>query len=194
MAKVQGGELMVFLNGHSIAYATNHTLTVGSETADTSNKDEGAGGWASSEVKLLNWSMTTENLYTESGNGYMYGHLFQAMTNKEPVTILFGHKAQTADEVIDGGWTPASGMLLQNTYSGKAIISDLSLTAQNGEYATFTATFTGVGALTFTGDNSWEGSTIPPLAISSSGSNSGSTTTGTNDGTSGGNQSQNPNP
>lgn len=188
MAKVQGGDLMVFLNGHSIAYATNHTLTVGSETADTSNKDESSGGWASSEVKQLNWSMTTENLYTESGNGYMYGHLFNAMTNHTQVTIVFGHKHEAGADVVDGGWTPESGNLLTNTYSGKAIISDLSLTAQNGEYATFTATFTGVGALTFTGDNTWDAE-VPSLMPAT---DNDTTSGGTNDGAQSGSATTNP--
>ena len=47
MSKIQGSDLMLFVDDKSIAYATNHTLEISGETQDTSNKDEGAGGWSS---------------------------------------------------------------------------------------------------------------------------------------------------
>ena len=40
MSKIKGQELMLFLGGKSIAYATSHTLEISAETSDTSNKDE----------------------------------------------------------------------------------------------------------------------------------------------------------
>ena len=35
--KVKGGSLMLFVDGKSISYATNHTLEINAETANTSN-------------------------------------------------------------------------------------------------------------------------------------------------------------
>ena len=34
MSKVKGGDLMVFVDGVSVAYATSHTLSVTAETSD----------------------------------------------------------------------------------------------------------------------------------------------------------------
>ena len=43
-----------------------------------------------------------------------------------------------------GGWLPAT----TGTYSGNVIITALEANAPNGDNATFTASFEGVGALT----------------------------------------------
>jgi len=144
MSKIQGGNLMLFINGKSIAYATNHTLEISGETKDTSNKDEGAGAWASEEVGLLSWTASTENLYSEDGEGNLYADLFDAMIAKTPIPAVFSLKS-AADNVVnvtEGGWTPKAPK-----YQGNVVITSLSLNAPNGEYATFTANFSGVGAL-----------------------------------------------
>lgn len=144
MSKIQGGNLMLFISGDSIAYATNHTLEISGETKDTSNKDEGAGGWASEEVGLLSWSASTENLYSEDGQGNNYADLFDAMVAKTPIPAVFSLKSETnVDSVPTGGWSPSTPK-----YQGNVVITSLSLNAPNGEYATFTANFNGVGALT----------------------------------------------
>lgn len=136
---------MVFMGTKSIAYATNHTLTVGSETIDTSNKDEGANGWASADIGRINWTMTTENLYSENGSGNNFADLFNAMANRTELNLVWGTKSSSATSVPVGGWEADSNVI---NYSGMAVLTDLQLTAQNGQYATFSATFQGVGSLT----------------------------------------------
>lgn len=142
MSKIKGGDMMLFLNNKSIAYATNHTLEINAETADTSNKDEGGGDWASNEVRLLSWSATSENLYSLDGQGDNFADLFDIMVAKQPVDAVFAKKSQTVTDVPTGGWTAGTPK-----YKGQVIISNLSLNAPNGEYATYTVQFTGVGAL-----------------------------------------------
>ena len=62
------------------------------------------------------------------------------------VEAVFSLKNETADSVPTSGWTnPDTG-----TYSGKVIITALEANAPNGDNATFTASFEGVGALTKT--------------------------------------------
>ena len=46
MSKIKGGDMMLFVNGKSIAYATSHTLSISGDTQDTSNKDAGGGDWS----------------------------------------------------------------------------------------------------------------------------------------------------
>lgn len=137
--KIKGQELMLFVNGKSIAYATNHTLNLSAELADVSNKDEGSGDWKVQEVKQMSWEATTENLYSVDG----YDSLFTLMTAKTPITAVFAPKTETDINVPSGGtWTASSG------YTGQVIINSISVNAQVGDYATFTVNFTGVGALT----------------------------------------------
>lgn len=137
--KIKGQELMLFVNGKSIAYATNHTLNLSAELADVSNKDEGSGDWKVQEVKQMSWEATTENLYSVDG----YSSLFTLMTAKTPITAVFAPKTETDINVPSGGtWTASSG------YTGNVIINSISVNAQVGDYATFTVNFTGVGALT----------------------------------------------
>ena len=148
MAKVKGGDLMLFVGStsastKSIAYATNHTLEINAETADVSNKDEGGGDWATQEVKLLSWNASSENLYCTSGAGESFSDLYDLMIAKTPIFAVFSKKSGNATDVPSGGWSSSAPK-----YTGKVVITSLQLNAQNGEYATFTANFTGVGALT----------------------------------------------
>lgn len=147
MAKIQGGDLMLFIGGKSIAYATNHTLEISGDTTDTSNKDEGGGKWGSQEVSKINWTVSSENLFSTDGEGENFDDLFDALTNGTELTAVFGIKTGSATEVPSGGWTPDTSSM---RYTGKLIVNSLSLNAPNGEYATYTANFTGVGALTKT--------------------------------------------
>lgn len=149
MSKIKGGSMMLFLGGHSIAYATSHTLEISADMADTSNKDEGGGDWASQEVNLLNWTATSENLFSLDGEGDNFEDLFDIMIAKTPVTAVFCKKSQadSVTEVPTGGWTPSTAATSNPIYEGKVVINSLSLNAPNGEYATYTVNFTGVGAL-----------------------------------------------
>lgn len=144
MSKIKGGDMMLFFNAKSIAYATSHTLEISGETADTSNKDEGGGDWASQELNLLSWTASSENMYSTDGKGENFDNLFDLMVAKTPVDAVFAKKQETTSEPAENGWTPASA----NGYKGKCVITSLSLNAPNGEYATYTVNFTGVGPLT----------------------------------------------
>jgi hypothetical protein len=94
MAVINGGDLMLFVNGNSLAFATNHTLSVSTETSDTSHKDI-AGSWTSTAIKTFSWEVSTENLYADEGNGSTFDVLFDAMTNKTLVTIVFAQSTGT---------------------------------------------------------------------------------------------------
>ena len=134
---------MLFVDGKSIAYATSHTLSISGDTQDTSNKDEGGGNWASSEVSILNWTASSDNLYSTDGEGNNFADLFDIMIAKTPVQAVFCLKSQmNLTDVPTGGWTPSVPK-----YVGNVVITSLEVNAPNGEYATFTAQFTGVGAL-----------------------------------------------
>ena len=142
---IKGGVLMLFIDDKSVPLATSHTLTINANTTDSSNKDVGGGMWASSEVTQYTWEASTDNLYSTNGVSSLYAKMIAGT----PVDAVFGIKteASTADLPAGGSWTKPS----TNCFSGKVIITSLEVTAQNGENATFTATFTGYGELEWTG-------------------------------------------
>lgn len=160
---INGQDLMVFVKDgdnsyKSIAFATNHTLDVSMEQIDASTKDNGNGYWSNSEPGMMSWSMTTENLMADDGiNGLDYNALFEIMLKRETVEVYFSLqtnnqnfniKDQNTFEAPTSGWTYDK----DNNYHGKAYITSLSVTATNGEKATYNATFTGAGALIQSGD------------------------------------------
>lgn len=143
---INGSDLMLFIGGESIAFATNHKLSISAETVETSSKDTG-GKWVAKAVRKLSWNMSTENLYSLDGAGSTYDDLFTKMTAREELDAIFtlekDYKTK-ADEVPAGGWLPST----TGQYKGKVVITSLELNAPNGDNATFTASFEGVGALT----------------------------------------------
>lgn len=142
---VEGSHLMVFANGKSIAMATSHTLTVSTETSEVSNKDLGGGEWTSNAIRRFSWEVSSDNMYTQSA----YKKLFELMTNKTPVTLVFAERTgadveEDAKETFaTWTWTPDTNYQL----TGTAYITSLDLTAPNDDYATFSVTFTGSGKL-----------------------------------------------
>ena len=145
---IRGDDLMLFdPNGHSIAFATSHTLTLSGETANISSKDHGA--WSAQNITKVSWEVQTENLYTDDG----FDDLYTYMTAMTPVTVYFGHHAPLAEGALPPAdttnttyWTKATTAPLPLT--GKAFITSLSVNAATGENATFSATFSGAGSLT----------------------------------------------
>ena len=141
---IKGRDLMLFNNDKSIAYATNHTISITANTADVSSKDHGVYG--GTEVVSFSWEIQSENLYTEAA----YNELFDAMiagASGTKLTVKFGLKSESGDgTVVDGdhtNWTPkASGY-----YTGECYITSLQANAPNGENATFSVTLQGVGKI-----------------------------------------------
>lgn len=136
---IQGSDLMAFMGGKSLAFATGCKLSINAETTETSHKDIG-GDWTSETVKKLNWSVTSDNLYSEEG----YSSLFDAMIAKQPIALVFATQTATADdEMPAGGWAPKAN----SGYSGQALITNIEANAPDGDNATFSVTFKGVGKL-----------------------------------------------
>lgn len=156
MSIIKGGDMMLFVNGKSIGYATNHTLSINADTKETSTKDSG-GKWQTSEVGVLSWTASSENLMSNDQEGNGYKNLVKLMIDR---TVITGHfdlegnspnlDADKYDNVPKGGWTPRAiaATAYSKGYVGSMIITSIELNAPNGENATFTVNFTGTGALT----------------------------------------------
>lgn len=147
---IKGGNLMIFgavENGAalstpiSIPLATSHTLRISSDTQDVSNKDVASGLWSANEVSQFSWEATTDNLYCEKNVTW----LFDCMSSRKRVFLYFTNKTQADGTELpaNGSWTPD----MDSGFTGWAYITSLEITAQNGENATLSATFTGHGEL-----------------------------------------------
>lgn len=150
----KGDQLMLFVGGKSIAFATAHTLTLTTNTTDIASKDHGIYG--AKDVSTITWEITTENLFAESD----YATLVDSMLAGQTVDVVFANAASWVKTGIDNSsktWTPDSA---GTQLSGKALITSLTANANTGENATFSATFTGVGAISKAG-------TAPAKALSS---------------------------
>lgn len=140
---VRGDDLMLFDSlGKSLAFATNHTLTLTADVMETSSKD--SGKWKANQATKLSFEVSTENLYTVTN----YNELVTKMMNREEIEIYFAVKA---DEELN-----LDGLTAEKTewnkgkagYKGKVIISNITANANSGENATYSTTLTGTGALT----------------------------------------------
>lgn len=140
---IRGDQLMLFdASGNSIGGATNHTLTITPDTTDISCKDAGIWGWK--KTTKINWEIQSENLFLESP----YSGYVDSLINDQELTVFFGEAANYAESGSTSGYSrTASGLL----YTGKVKITSLTLNAQAGDNATYSVTFTGVGALTKVG-------------------------------------------
>lgn len=157
MATLNGSDLMLFIERdgkkQSIAYATSHSLEINADTRDISTKDNGNGVWQNSEIGMLSWSVSSENLCClDDPHGMGYNELVQIMLKREPIEIVFALQSNITDyankideefQVPNDGWQYDA----DNNYHGKAVITSLSLTAANGEKANFSVQLQGAGAL-----------------------------------------------
>lgn len=144
MAKniIKGDDLMLFdSQGHSLAYATSHSLSITVDVTDENTKDHGE--WGSKSANKINWEITSENLFTED----TYDNLFNIMNSREQVIVYFGKKAENDPEKTVANndypyWTQGG-----SSYFGTALITSLTANASTGENATFSLTLTGTGSL-----------------------------------------------
>lgn len=149
---VTGQELMVFYGGKSIAFSTSSSLSISGQTTDISTKDHGFFG--ATKLTGITWEITSDNLYTDAA----YSNLFKAMTEtREMVEIVWGHYAEDTSTALTGivdqnpekeSWTAPGDNSGKAYYKGNAYITSLNITASNGDNATMSITFSGVGALT----------------------------------------------
>jgi len=158
MAIIKGQEIMLMINGKSVAFATNHTLNLNTETSDVSSKDHGQ--WGAQEINRITWEASTENLYCSYTNGVNnYDTLFDAMVAKQAIDMVFAKPSNwDKDGLVRGGNSAADAETEWNApatsyLTGKCHITSLQLNAPNGENANYTATFTGAGPISRVGDS-----------------------------------------
>lgn len=131
-----------------LAMATSLSVEISADATDISSKD--SGRWASSLLGKISWTASASNLFTVAD----YSKLIDVMVANTPIEIVFA-TVKNYDAVTSGN-TDSEGMFTNtptvwesndDMYHGKVIVNSISLSANNGEVATYDVSFTGVGAL-----------------------------------------------
>lgn len=141
---IKGDDLMLFdADGHSLAFATSHSLSINGDAVDVTSKDHGI--WGGNEVNKITWEITSDNLYTEDS----FNELFDKMIAREKITVFFGLKAENdPDKTVADGDYDYWSKKATGSYTGSVLITSLVANANTGENSTFSVTLTGAGKIT----------------------------------------------
>lgn len=150
---IMGSDLMAFIGTKTIGFATSCSLELSGDATDIANKDFG-NGWAASKITNRSWTVSSDAMYAEKGDmdntSESFEDLFDAYVNGTELTIKWQpttnyNAAERVNDKPSTGWTGKGA-----SYTGKVIVTSLSANADNGSAATFSVTFTGIGAITKT--------------------------------------------
>jgi hypothetical protein len=135
---------MLWLAGSVVALSTSCKVTLKTNTEDSGTKDDGM--WPAPDVTGLAWEMSNDSLAAQddAATVYSFKKLSDAWLAQEPIEITFGTPTNASDSgVPEAGWTAptASG------FTGKAIISNLELTADKDGKAKISISLQGYGEL-----------------------------------------------
>lgn len=138
--QLNGTNLQVYAGGTLVAYSTSCTININHELRSTTNKE--SGGWAENMEGLRNWDISCDALYAwldASGSavaGLTLSELFTSyIQTRTSFAITFGVVSSSAGDT---------------KYTGTAYMTSASLTAPMEDTSTYSASFTGSGALTQT--------------------------------------------
>ena len=140
-----GGDMMLFVGTSEtelpIAFSTNAKLDITLETRTIASKD--SGYWTEKAGGRLDWNATTDALHSEvltvTTGTNTFDELFTLMTARTPIDVVFAAKTGTAP-----AWTVDA---TKKNFTGKAIITSLSLNAPDADTATYSISLEGTGAL-----------------------------------------------
>jgi predicted secreted protein len=131
-----GTNLVVMVGTEVVAHAKNCSLSVKANLPDASDKE--SLGWANHIGGQMSWSIKTDGLATvvPTDSKYVVGDIFTALTGRTSVTVKFTTYSGGAVITGDLYWT------------GSAFVESLDMTADMEAPVTYSASFTGTGALT----------------------------------------------
>jgi len=140
MSTFSGSNLVVKIGTHNIVCATSCTLTINQETITASCKD--SGKWTDGIAGKGSWSISTDNLYDPDITKESFDKLAQNIIDdadggtENKMLLVFEIEGAVAPNIT--------------VYGGTGMLTDIALTGNDNELATYTANFTGLGKLTQT--------------------------------------------
>ena len=142
-ADIFRGQLFIFVEEKPIAYGKDATLNITTEEVDISNKMM-SGGWKGSLPGKKSFSVTSESLLTKEADQESFPSLLKRQIQDETFTFILG-EAKVTNKTATGG-----EFELDKTkpyYTGEMMITSLDVKSTDGDIATCSASFTGIGAL-----------------------------------------------
>ena len=136
------GELMLFVGEDPIAFGSSAGLDISTEELDISNKMMGA--WSGSLSGKKSFTMSSESLLTRKEGAMSFDTLLDKQIKGDPLDFFFGSAKATDKDNFGGTYTKDTE---QKNYTGKIIITSLSIKSDNGQIVSVSASFKGVGAL-----------------------------------------------
>ena len=140
---IHRGELMLFIGEDPIAFGSSAGLDISTEELDISNKM--MGDWAGSLAGKKSFTISSESLLTRKEGALSFDTLLEKQIAGDPLDFFFG-SAKASDQDNFGGTFEKDDK--QVNYTGKVIITSLSIKSDNGQIVSVSASFKGVGALT----------------------------------------------
>ncbi len=149
MANLLGNNLVVRLgsnaSGDVIMCATSCSLNINQNATEASCKgdpDSSPSKWSSSIAGTASWDISTDNLYDPT----MANNSFDALAKKiiDDANGTTDNSFPIAFQVIND--SSVAGDV--EYYTGTVMLTDVSVNGPVDEFATYTANFKGIGALT----------------------------------------------
>ena len=149
---IHGDSLLLYLTSGKtvVAYATSCSLQVDAETIDTSSKF--SCKWASNLGGNASYTISADALYCQNTeSGVSFDTLLEYMVKGDQIEWYMGE--EQGPEVWNAGGTkgcdenPHALDTSKTYYSGKAIVTSVSLEAGNNEIATCSISLAGAGEI-----------------------------------------------
>lgn len=141
---IERGQFFLFLNDQPLAFCSDCSLEMTTEEVDVSNK-MCAGNWNVSLPGKKGFTVSAESLITLKDGAMSYDTLLAKQIAGETLDFFFGF-AEVTEQTETGGKFEKD--TAKKNYTGKVMITSLSLKSTNGQIASSSASFKGVGGLT----------------------------------------------
>ena len=143
---IVGDKLMIFIETKAaegsnpaevmpIAFGTSCGIDISADTIDTSSKM--SGNWKESLVGQLSYTVSCESMLSLKTGHASFVMLKKLMASRKPIPFVLAKTEETAGDFPKG----------EEYVKGKAIITSLSLKADNGAICTSSISLQGTGAL-----------------------------------------------
>ena len=136
---LMGDKLMLFVTDGSstlpIAFGTSCNIDLSADTVDTSNKM--SGNWKEFLVGQLGYTVSSESLLSLKTGHCSFNTLKRLMKERMPIPFVLAKTAESEGDFPQG----------DSLVKGEAIITALSMTADNGSICTSSITLQGTGEL-----------------------------------------------